>query len=211
LVVMEAYHYRYHALASVMQTIARDGRLGEIREVRTWMCFPLPRFGDIRYSYPLSGGASMDCCYAVHAMRLVGPGEPVVVAARPMLHGDDIDRAMEVDYTFPGGASGRSIVSMWSRRLLQFSVQVTGSRGRMKVTNFVAPQYWNRVSLNIDGAKSHERVHGETSYAAQLRAFAAAVGGGDPVLTPASDAVVTMRLIDGIYRAAGLPVRGAGS
>jgi predicted dehydrogenase len=207
-VVMEAYHYRYHALAATMQVIAHDGRLGDIRSVRTWMCFPLPKFSDIRYSYPVGGGTTMDCCYAVHALRLVGPGEPSVVSAKPLLHGADIDRAMDVTYSFPGGAVGRSITSMWSRRLFRFSLRVTGSRGEMRVTNFIAPQYWNRLSVRIDGQRTHERVRGEASYNAQLRAFVAAVRDGGPVLTPPEDAVITMGLIDDIYRAANLRLRG---
>jgi predicted dehydrogenase len=209
LVVMEAYHYRYHALADRMQRIAHDGRLGDIREVRTWMCFPLPRFSDIRYSYPLGGGSTMDCCYAVHALRLVGPGEPSVVSADALLHGPDVDRAMEVTYSFAGGAVGRSVASMWSRRLFRFALRVTGSRGEMRVANFIAPQYWNRLSVDVDGVKTNERVRGEATYPAQLRAFVAAIRDGGPVLTPPEDAVVTMRLIDDIYRAAGLPIRGS--
>jgi predicted dehydrogenase len=208
LVVMEAYHYRYHALAAKMQTIAQDGSLGEIRSVQTQMCFPLPKFSDIRYSYPLGGGTTMDCCYAVHALRLVGPGEPSVMSAKALLHGDDIDRAMQVTYSFPGGAVGHSLASMWSRRLFRFSLRVTGSRGEMRVANFIAPQYWNRLAVTIDGIKTHERVGGEASYAVQLRAFVAAVRDGGEVLTPPVDAIVTMRLIDDIYRAAGLPLRG---
>ena len=205
---MEAFHYRYHALAEKMRTIAHDGRLGEIRDVRTWMWFPLPKFSDIRYSYVLGGGTTMDCCYAVHALRLVGPGEPSVIAATPTLRDPDIDRAMEVDYAFPGGATGHSSASMWSHRLLRFSLRVNGSRGEMRVTNFIAPQYFNRLSVTVDGTKTSERVRGEASYTAQLRAFVAAVRDGGPVLTPPEDAVVTMRLIDDIYRAAGMPLRG---
>jgi predicted dehydrogenase len=208
LVVMEAFHYRYHALAEKMRTIAHDGRLGEIRGVRTWMWFPLPKFSDIRYSYTLGGGTTMDCCYAVHALRLVGPGEPAVVSATPTLRGADIDRAMETTYSFPGGATGHSSASMWSQRLLRFSLRVTGSRGEMRVTNFIAPQYFNRLAVTIDGAKTTERVKGEASYDAQLRAFVAAVRDGGPVLTPPEDAIITMRVIDDIYRAAGMPLRG---
>jgi predicted dehydrogenase len=208
LVVMEAFHYRYHALAAKMHTIAHDGRLGDIRSVQTWMWFPLPKFSDIRYSYPLGGGTTMDCCYAVHALRLLGPGEPTVTSAKAKLHGVDIDRAMETTYSFPGGATGHSSASMWSHRVFRFSLRVTGSRGEMRVANYIAPQYWNRLSVTVDGAKTHERVRGEASYTAQLRAFVAAVRDGGPVLTPPEDAVVTMRLIDDIYRAAGLPIRG---
>ena len=53
------------------------------------------------------------------------------------------------------------------------------------------------------------KVPGESSYTCQLRAFADAVLHGKPVLTPASDAVANMKVIDDIYRAAGLEPRGA--
>jgi predicted dehydrogenase len=42
-----------------------------------------------------------------------------------------------------------------------------------------------------------------------LRAFAAAVLRGEPVITTPEDAVANMRQIDDVYRAAGLPLRGA--
>jgi predicted dehydrogenase len=208
LVVMEAFHYRYHELAKKMLEITQDGRLGETTRVQTWMWFPLPKFSDIRYNYALGGGTTMDCCYAVHALRLVGPGEPTVVAATPTLRGADIDRAMEVEYAFPGGATGHSSASMWSRRALRFALKVTGTRGEMKVFNFIAPQFFNRLSVTIDGKKTSERVKGEATYTAQLRAFEAAVNSGGPVLTTPEDAIITMKLIDDIYRAAGMPLRG---
>jgi predicted dehydrogenase len=55
---------------------------------------------------------------------------------------------------------------------------------------------------------TRERVRGEPTYDAQLRAFAAAVATGAPFPTTADDAVATMRLIDDVYRAAGLATRG---
>jgi predicted dehydrogenase len=211
LVVMEAFHYRYHRLAAKMQEIAHDGRLGDITHVQSWMCFPLPKFSDIRYSYPLGGGTTMDCCYAVHVLRLVGPSEPTVVSAKAALRNPDIDRAMDVVYKFDNGASGRSITSMWSQRIFRFAVQVTGTRGEMKVLNFIAPQYFNRLTVTVDGNKTSERVKGEATYNAQLRAFVAAVRDGEPFPTTPEDAIITMRLIDDIYRAAGMRPRGENS
>jgi predicted dehydrogenase len=207
-VVMEAFHYRYHPLAERMRAIAHE-QLGAIREVRTAMCFPLPMFGDIRYNYDLAGGATMDAgCYAVHCLRLLGPGEPEVTAATAKLRGDKVDRAMVADFRFPGGAKGRIETSMWSRTLLKMGAHVIGERGEMRVFNFATPQFYNRLTVTIDGKKSRQRVRGDATYTYQLRAFADAVRTGAPPLTPAEDAVVTMRLIDDIYRAAGLPLRG---
>jgi predicted dehydrogenase len=209
-VVMEAFHYRYHALAERMRAIAQDGTLGEIRSVRTWLCFPLPAFGDIRYDYSLAGGASMDCCYPVHALRLLGPGEPTVVSAsaKTLWRDPRVDRAMTAHFRFPGGAVGRTDASMWSSRVLRVAAHVEGTRGRMKVLNYVAPQIYNLLTVTANGKTTRERVKGEASYVAQLRAFLAAVRDGAPFPTTPRDAVTTMRLIDDIYRAAGLPLRG---
>jgi predicted dehydrogenase len=208
-VVTEAFHYRYHQLAERMRSIAHDGELGTIREIRTSMCFPLPKFSDIRYRYDLAGGAMMDAgCYTLHCLRLLGTGDPEVVSATALLRSPKVDRAMSAEFRFPGGALGHIETSMWSRRVLNMSAKVVGDLGTMHVFNFVAPQFYNLLSLTVDGHTHRERVRGEPTYNAQLRGFAASVLRGEPSLTPAEDAVTTMRIIDDVYTAAGLPLRG---
>ncbi len=99
LVVMEAFHYRYHPLAHRMREIVDSGELGTIRHVDTALCFPLPKFSDIRYQYDLGGGALMDAgSYTVHMARLLGGEEPEVVrrageAAHPRRRPGDARRA----------------------------------------------------------------------------------------------------------------------
>jgi predicted dehydrogenase len=208
-VVMEAFHYRYHELTRRIRTVVHDGSLGEISSVRAWLCFPLPKFSDIRYNFGLAGGASMDCCYPVHALRTFGPTEPTVVSATAKrLRGGPVDRAMAAEFRYANGAVGQSYASMWSHQLLRIGVHIDGSRGKLRALNFVAPHYYNRLRVTIDGKTTRERVKGEVTYDAQLRAFLAAVNEGKTFPTTARDAVVTMRLIDDIYRAAGLPLRG---
>jgi predicted dehydrogenase len=205
-VVTEAFHYRYHPLMARVLQLVRQ--LGELRHVEARMCFPLPGSKDIRYDYALGGGAMMDAgCYAVHAIRTMAGQEPEVVAARAKLKAPQVDRLMVTDYAFPRGATGRTTASLWSRTVLGLSAKVVGERGALRIFNFVAPQFYHRLSIDLDGRTSHERVPGETSYIHQLRGFASAVAGGEN-LTPASDAVNTMRLIDESYRKAGLKPRG---
>ena len=70
LVVMEAFHWRYHPLATRMLEIVNGGQLGRVRHIETWMCFPLFKRDDIRWQLDLAGGALMDAgCYAVHMLR----------------------------------------------------------------------------------------------------------------------------------------------
>jgi predicted dehydrogenase len=208
LVVMEAFHYRYHPLAARMQEAVQS--LGTIRSVSASLCFPLPRFGDIRYDYGLAGGAMMDAgVYPLTCLRLLGPSEPTVVSARAKKRSPEIDRAMSVDLSFEGGATGHLECSMWSHRLLQIQARVTGDRGELKVFNFVAPHMRNRLTVTVDGRKHSERVPGDPTYTYQLRAFAGAVLRGEPFPTTPEDAVTTMSLVDDIYTAAGMPLRGS--
>src|SRR5207248_9091972 len=58
-VVMEAFHYRYHPLALRVEEIVASGELGTLQRVETALCFPLPKFSDIRYDYNLAGGAKI--------------------------------------------------------------------------------------------------------------------------------------------------------
>jgi predicted dehydrogenase len=206
-VVMEAFHYRYHPL--MRRALDLLPTLGPITTVDTRLCFPLPRFSDIRYQYELAGGAMMDAgCYAVHALRTLGGAEPEVVAARAALRSPQVDRAMVVDYRFPGGATGRTTASLWSRHVLGVSARVAGEGGELKIFNYVMPRVYHRLTVTTGATKRRERVPGESTYTHQLRAFVDAVGGAGTNLTPAADAVPTMRLIDAAYTAAGLKPRG---
>jgi predicted dehydrogenase len=212
-VVMEAFHYRYHPLARRMQDVV-NGQLGELRHVEAALCFPLPSFSNIRYRFDLAGGATMDAgCYPINCIRMLGPDEPTVVSARAKLRGPDVDRAMVADFRFPGGATGRIRASLWSGQVLRVGASAIGERGRMWVLNYLAPQAPSLLMVRTTGtgaARSTrwERIRGDTTYTYQLRAFADAVLHGEPVITTAEDAVANMRLIDHVYRAAGLPLRG---
>jgi len=207
-VVMEAFHYRYHPLTLRIEQIISSGELGKLQRVEAAMCFPLPKFSDIRYNYSLGGGATMDAgCYAVHMARTFGGATPEVVSARAKLRDPQIDRAMTAELRFPAGHTGGVRCSMWSSALLQFSARVVGDRGELRVLNPIAPQFFNRLTVRSTDGKRVERFTRRASYAYQLDAFAAAVLHGAPVKTSPQDAVENMTVVDAIYRAAGLPLR----
>ncbi|MGO1052657.1 Gfo/Idh/MocA family protein [Crossiella sp. CA198] len=214
LVVMEAFHYRYHPLFRRAVEIVASGELGVVSHIETALCFPLPRFSDIRYRFDLAGGALMDAgCYAVHMARTLGlaaaEGEPEVVAAQPRMRGEDVDRAMRADLRFPAGHTGRVHCSLWSRSLLRISASVRGDRGELRILNPILPQAVHRLTVRAGGHRRVERFDKRGSYSYQLEAFTTAVRDGGPVLTPPADSVATMAVIDAIYTAAGLPPRVA--
>lgn len=209
LVVMEAFHWRYHPLAARMVEIMRSGELGELRHIETAMCFPNFKRHDIRWNPELAGGALMDAgCYAIHWARTLAGSEPEVTAARSLLRSPGIDRRTVVDLAFPGGATGLVTSSMWSRSVLRLMTHAVGTNGTLHVFNPIAPQAFSRMTVEVGGTKRHEKVDGGGStYSHQLRAFVAAITAGAPTLTPPEESVANMRVIDAAYRAAGLEPR----
>jgi predicted dehydrogenase len=63
------------------------------------------------------------------------------------------------------------------------------------------------VRVTTASGTRKEKFSRRATYDYQLEAFVAAVEDGAPFPTTAADAIRTMELIDGIYTAAGLPLR----
>lgn len=208
LVVMEAFHWRYHALTRRMLEIVASGELGEVQRIEVRFCIPLLA-QDIRWRLDLAGGALMDVgCYAIHILRTLAGAEPSVVSARARLKSPGVDRLTTAEFAFPDGRTGAITASMLSLRLFAASVRVIGSEGTMTVTNPVMPQYFHSLTVRTRAGKRKERVAKQpSSYLAQLRAFAGAVLHGEPFPTGVDDAIANMRVIDSVYQAAGLPLR----
>ncbi len=210
LVLVEAFHSRYHPLAARMKEIVESGRLGSVRHIEAQLCFPLILPGDIRYRYELGGGATMDAgCYTINMVRFLAGAEPRVTGARALLSSPRVDRRMEADFEFADGRTGRIVCSLFSRTLLRLRVEVRGDRGRLRVFNPIAPHLYHRLSVRTPEGSSAERVAGDATYTHQLRAFVAAVRGEGAMPTDARDAVANMRVIDAIYQKAGLELRGS--
>jgi len=224
LVVMEAMHYRYHPLVQRMASLISKGAIGTPRHVQAWTNWPVPDMGDIRYEYSLGGGALMDGgCYAIDCLRLVaesaGAGEPSVTGAlADPLPGQPVDRALAARLEFPGGLTAWFESSFIREGEFRADVHVIGDEGRLWLRNFVLAHEGRLVMMAPNGAVASDIAAADlrrarddaadTTFAWQLRAFAAAVTDGDSFPTTADNAAATMRVIDDAYRAAGLPPRG---
>ena len=213
LVVMEAMHYRYHPLIRRLAELV--ARLGPVRHIQCWTSFVIADEGDIRYDYELGGGALMDGgCYAIDCLRLLGPGEPEVTGAlvdpvpasgRGFGPGGAVaDRAMAVRLAFADGATAWLESAFTLDGEFRADVHVSCARGQVWMQDFIRAHRGHLVATAEGSVVADEQGSGDTTYAWQLRAFAAAIAGGDPVPTSAQHAVGTMRLIDDGYRAAGL-------
>jgi predicted dehydrogenase len=209
LVVMEAFHYRYHALTRRMLEIVNSGELGTITQMKAWLCFPLLPPNNVRWNYQLAGGALMDAgCYTIHLLRTLAGAEPQVSSATAKTRSAAVDRLLEAELAFPGGCTGLITASMLSRRVLGAGAQVSGTRGTMEVLGPYVPQLVHRLIVRSDIRRAVEHMPRQPStYASQLRAFTGAILRGEPVLTGPDDAVANMAVVDACYAAAGLPRR----
>ena len=205
----EAFHYRYHPLMARLKQILDAGELGSIRRIQACLCVPLFNPSDIRYRYELGGGAMLDVgCYSINIVRFLTGEEPRVASARARLVRPQVDRFMEGELTFPGGATGRFMASTASIYLWRSSVRIQCDAGELSVFSPFHPHSYHHLIVRGPNGRRLERVPGKTTFHHQLSAFACAIRGGPLPPTHAEDAVANLRVIDAAYVCAGLEPRG---
>jgi predicted dehydrogenase len=210
--VADGFHYLYHPVMHRLRELLASGELGELTRVEANVFMPDPGAADPRWSFDLAGGALMDLgCYALHAHRALaewGGGEPRVVQAQAGQRGGapQVDEWLHADLAFPSGITGSAQCNMAADRW-EMTCRVVGSQGTATAMNFVQPHLDDRVIIDIGPDRRVEHLGTRSSYIYQLEAFIGAVRHGAPMPTDATDAVVTMRLIDECYRIAGLDPR----
>ncbi len=214
LALVEAFHWRFHPLATRVREIVESGEIGEVRGIDAGFTVGIPDPGDIRYDLALGGGALMDLgCYAVHWARHVAGAEPEVLRAEAVEGPRGVDVAMTAELAFPAHetrreASAHVHCSMQAATPFRSWLRVRGDAGALDVENPLAPHRGHSLVIHVDGGERTEQVEGRSTYEHQLDGFAAAVLDGAPAPTGGTDAVGNMRALDAIYRAAGLSPRG---
>ena len=208
LVLMDAFHYRYHPLFARMKEIVSNGELGTIASIDAAFHIPVTDPDDIRMNYHLGGGVTMDIgCYPISWVRHLAGTEPTVVSATAEVGPPQVDLFLETKME-AGNIVITTSADMRASASFRAEVTVKGSRGEMRVDNVIAPQMGHLLTLNVRGQTSHETVDRRPTYAYQLDAFIAAVEKNEPLWTDGSDAVAQMTVVDRCYEAAGLPIRG---
>jgi predicted dehydrogenase len=209
--LIEAFHYRHHPIAQFIKATLKSGVLGRLRRLESRLKIRGERLqpGNIRFQPELGGGATMDLgAYCINFLRAVADEEPEVTDATPTLLHSQIDVAMRARLTFPGGAEGAFECSHRSDAFEAW-VTVEGEHGTLRCDNpfLPAPGAW--VTVDVGGESRTTRFDEPSTYVFQARALARVIRDGAPILTPGSDGVGNMGVIDAVYRRAGLAVRSA--
>jgi len=210
-VVFEAFHYRYHPIFNRLLQVTSDGTIGPLQHLQVTMSTPPPPEEDLRWSWPLAGGALMDLgCYAIHVIRSVAQhhgGAPELVAAQAVERRGraHVDESAHLEFVLPGGIPAIADVTMdgaW-----EFRITATGRSGSATIANFINVHHDDRFTVQTAKGEHVEHLGRRSTYHYQMDALAAAVTEGQSFPTGVDDALTNMQMIDACYVAAGLPPR----
>ena len=203
----EAFHYRYHPLSDRVRALISDGTLGRLVHVEGQFSVPIPET-NIRFDYTLAGGATMDLgCYPLHMIHYFSGLTPRVLSAKAETGPKNIDIAMDVDLELAGGVTARMTCAMKKDSVISATFMARGERGELRVINPIAPHRGHQLAVKTDAGEKSETVPGDSTFTHQLRAFVKAVRGEAEFPTDGAEGIINMRVIDDVYRAAGLPPR----
>jgi predicted dehydrogenase len=201
--LVEAFHYRHHAVMQRAVAILRSGELGRVLGAEASFEVPIPyREGELRWTREQGGGALMDLgCYPVHCLRSALGGEPKVLEAScTMEHDVDVSTEAALDF---GGVPAALSTSMKPERF-GATLRVTTENGSLEILNFVAPQLGCRFTVTVDGAAREEPTAGPATYVAQLAELGDVLVRGKTPLISHADSLGNVAAIDAIYAAAGV-------
>ena len=213
--LMEAFHYRFHPAFQQVRDIIQGGDLGRLVTYEGHFSVEIPESdGELRHELDLGGGALMDLgCYPLHWARTLLGSEPEVISANAVTGRDGIDLSMRADMVCDGGVKVSLNTSMAPGAERAAWLHVTGSDGSLRFQNPIAPHTGYRITLKPEGASepilvAEEGPSEQTTYHYQLEHFLKCLSGeAAPLLAPA-DGVANMAAIDAIYRSAGMVPRG---
>ncbi len=212
LVLMDAFHYRYHPVFERAIEIVRSGTIGKLEHVEGYFHIPVNDPDNIRMDYSLGGGVTMDIgCYPISWLRHLTGEEPRVTEAEAIVGPPNVDITLTASYEFPSGVTGTSSGDMAVDTKFRAELIARGSEGTLTVTNPLVPQMGHDIQVETATETTHEQLDRRPTYDYQLDAFIDAVLNQAPMPTDAQDAVNQMRVIDAVYDAAGLPRRGSNS
>ena len=209
LVLMEAFHNLYHPLTQQIKAVVAIVGLGKIQHVEAHFNMPIPKFNDIRLDYGLAGGAAMDVgCYPIGLLRYLLGEEPTVVSAKAGRVTGQIDQQMQARLHFPSGTTGVMSCALFLPWRINISLKIAGSKGYVRAINPWLPQYFNWLIVQTETQRISRWVRAKPTYTYQLEAFVKAVNGEKANLSNGAFGVQNMQVIDSIYQAAGLEMRG---
>ncbi|KAH9042291.1 NAD-P-binding protein [Lactarius hengduanensis] len=233
LVLLEAFHYRFHPATRRVKTIIDSGELGTLTKIEANLGLPgfFVKDSDIRMVYDLGG-------YVMSISRYLANADPTkVISANaevlPKFPRVDIGTTATLAFPSSGGSATNASADGLTATLLthfrlppllrflprwpKVSVRVSGTRGTVELSNFAGP--WVHHTITVESSeqaggrlrKRTEKHYGNlgwTTYRYQLEAFVDKLRGRTPEhWYDAQDSITNLEWIEAVYKETGLGPR----
>ncbi|TFK51866.1 NAD(P)-binding protein [Heliocybe sulcata] len=186
LVLLEAFHYRFHPSAQRVKEIIDSGELGGIKSISAQLAIPkgILQDSDIRLKHSLGGGAMMDMgCYTMSCIRYFTGSDPLEVteakAEAPILKDASlssetalVDGTTTAHLALPNSISGSLMVSFglpgWGPwgilpRFPELGVQIECEGGEIVYFNYPGSWAYHYITVKTrDG--NGRKVRTEKAY-----------------------------------------------
>ncbi|KZW02290.1 NAD(P)-binding protein [Exidia glandulosa HHB12029] len=236
--VLEAFHYRWHPAVHRVREIVQSGELGAVKRLDGALTVPsgwFPR-DDVRYDWTMGGGCMMDMgVYPLSFIRWLLDAEPISVISASAIPAHTstlsapLDRGTTALLSFPNDVTASltcdSATPLPWEIMPKVEMKIECERGSVYILNFVQPTAYHYVTVHRQGKRpttekiyssgplSQKKFKGEdwwTTYRYQLEAFVDKIRGREPdYWMSAEDSIKQMEAVEMIYRKSGMGVRPA--
>jgi predicted dehydrogenase len=201
--LMEAFMYRFHPRTEKIVEMARDGALGDLKQIRSSFTFLLDRPADIRWDPELGGGALMDLgCYCVNISRSVAGREPVEVRAMANFGDSGVDTQMAGSLRFEDGLLAHFDCALTMERTQVYHLH--GSEAHMRAMEAFLPGTDEAIIelFDLENNMTPHVMPGVDEYQVMVEHFADCVLNDTPPRFSAEEAALNMRVIEALYESA---------
>ncbi|KAF9463338.1 NAD(P)-binding protein [Collybia nuda] len=235
LVVLEAFHYRFHPAIQRVKAILDSNELGTIKSISVALTAPAGtlKSDDIRWQYDLGGGSAMDPgSYTVNLLHYLASSTSTSVltaSATPyssMPEHEKVDQRFTATLAFSNDIIGEIHSDLNESRILGVIPRIPNLRatvrcegGTVEIYNYIVPSYYHYITVvpagkprRVEKAYSFNgTAKGEdwwSTYRYQMEAFVDKVQGRTPQtwLKP-QETIDNMKCIEAIYTKDGFGIR----
>ncbi|THU80558.1 NAD(P)-binding protein [Dendrothele bispora CBS 962.96] len=175
LVLMEAFHYRFHPAIQRVKAIIDSGELGRLKSIENKLTTPAGfiKKDDIRFNLSLGGGSLMDMgCYTLNCLRYLSgtnPTQVLTAVASPSTSDSKVDRSMTATFDLPNDVFGSITCDLgvpWRFGLIpalpQVSSTVECEGGQVHIMNFVLPTLYHTIKVTKKKSGNDGKTETET-------------------------------------------------
>ncbi|KAF7330914.1 NAD(P)-binding protein [Mycena venus] len=227
LVVLEAFHYRFHPAIQRVKAILDSGELGPIKTISASLTAPRRHSARGRHTLELRPWRRIQkgkTGYTVNVLRYLASSNPTaVITAKAVPYSSrpehkQVDKMFWATFALENDIIGELHSNLEEPKLFGFiprvpklSATVECAGGTVKIFNFLIPHYYHSITISPTGkSRRVERAYsfngaakGEdwwTTYRYQLEAFVDKVQGRNPqTWIEPEDTVANMKSVEEIY------------